>query len=289
MSDFKNELLQGYTERIRKYEIDNLKNYVYIGMNLAEIQAYNMLENTEYKNIKQYALDNFGYESSKTYNLINVYNKFFIDDKLGTINGKYLEYNFSQLVYMLSMSDDELKQCNPNMTVRQIKEIRLKKSTCAENETIENIEKLKNDNVIEGVFPEKIVQENREKTLIISEMPQEKVQENTTIITEKIISTEQNKDFVTLDDKQMKINKLSEEITDLKIKILNKDSEIYNLKTEIGNIQINLKDHSEMIQYIYNNLQKLNIKATEKLINEIYYFYAEGKLPEKLNFFKNVI
>ncbi len=284
-------MLDAYTQRIKGYERDNVKNYISIGMNLSEIQEMNMLEGSEYINIKQYALDEFGFESSKTYNLINVYNKFFKPDNYGSVSKKYFDYTFSQLVYMLSMTDEQLHLCNASMTVKQIKEVKIKKSTRVDSESIENAENLKNQipgqNVISGIFPGKIENEVEEKqeTIIVSSLPQEEKKPETKIIVE-VKQTEQNDSFVPIESKEeFYKNHYYEALNEIKA-----------LKeTNLGLIKNNkflahsLDEKYNVIQYIYNEFKSLNLKSTEKLLNEINSFLVDNKLPEKLNFIENVI
>ncbi len=294
MTVLKNELLQGYTDRIKKYEIENCNNYVYIGMNLAEIQFMNLLEGTEYKNIKHYALDEFGYESTKTYDLINVYNKFFKEDQYGSVSRKYYnKYSFRKLVVMLTMTNEQLLLCKPDMTVKQLKELKFKKSARADSESIENTEKLKNQipgqNVISGIFSGKIENEFDEKqeTIIISSLPQQQEEKKpeTKIIVE-VKQTEQNDSFVPIESKEeFYKNHYYEALNEIKA-----------LKeTNLGLIKNNkflahsLDEKYNVIQYIYNEFKSLNLKSTEKLLNEINSFLVDNKLPEKVNFMKNVI
>lgn len=284
------EVLQGYTDRIRKYEIENTKNYIYVGMNLAEIQDFNYLEGTKYKNIKEYALDEFGYESTKTYNLISVYRKFFEADYKLKKKFDYGNYYFQQLVNMLPMTDDEILQCSYKMSVREIKEIRLKKSLRKDSENIENTDIFKNQcpgqNVITGVFPEKIEsvedeKEEKQQTIIVSPLPQlpQEVKPEPKIIVEVKQEPEQNyfesnKDFG-YDILQKTIDGL----------VVERD-ELYK---ERAYFKIRSNERYDMIQYIYNELKALKIKSTDKIVNEIHDFCINGKLPDKLNFIKNVI
>ena len=182
----KHIMLDVYTERIKKYNHEISKYYIDIGRNLFEIQSMNMLEGSDYKNIKKYALDEFGFESSKTYNLINVFNRFFKPDHHGSISKKYYAYNFSQLVVMLNMSDDDIKLCQPEMTVKQIKEVKIKKSTRMDSVELANTAKsekqLPGQNIIEGLFPEKEkFPEEKTTTIIVTELPREEKKVNKTI------------------------------------------------------------------------------------------------------------
>lgn len=295
MTVLKNELLQGYTDRIKKYEIENCNNYVYIGMNLAEIQFMNLLEGTEYKNIKHYALDEFGYESTKTYDLINVYNKFFKEDQYGSVSRKYYnKYSFRKLVVMLTMTNEQLLLCNPDMTVKQLKELKIKKSARADSESIENTEKLKNQipgqNVISGIFPGKIDNEVDEKqeTIIVSSLPQQQEEKKpeTKIIVE-VKQTEQNDSFGTKSNVDYETLYILE--SQKRAMLMGVSSQNDRLIEENEKLLALLDEKMSIIQYFYNELKAFNLKAVGNLLDEIYLYYAEGKLPEKFSFMKNVI
>ncbi len=293
-----NELLQAYTERIKRYNCDIKNFYIDIAMNLFEIQESNFLDGTEYKSIKDYALSEFGYESSWTYELINIYKKFFFEErkkKQGILT--YGKYSITQLKYMLNMSDEQIGQCNPNMTVKQIKELKIKKSTRVDSVDIENTQNVLKNNVIEGVFPDKKVDEEPEQkqnTIIVTELPKPERMENKTITIE--VKSEQNNDFVTLSDIE-KIRLLSEEITDLKVSIMFKDSEIRKLQ---DNMQIQCtmskkqsEKDSDMINFIYDELYNINNPIQndkiEMLLNQIHNYTKNNALPQKINFMQNVI
>ncbi len=272
------------------------ENYFDIGRILFEIKQRGAIEETKYKgykNIVEFALSEFGFESSKTYNLINVYDKFFKPDKYGSVNKKYYNFSFTQLVYMLNMTEEEILLCKSDMTVRQIKEIRVKKSTRVDSVTVDNTDILKNQipgqNIISGIFPGKIeneVEENQE-TIIVSSLPrqQEEKKPETKIIVE-VKQTEQNDSFVPIESKEDFYKKRYFE--DMRLIEELKDKNSYLIETN-KNISSNFKQYSDMIQYIHTELLKLKVKSCDKLINEVYLFYAEGKLPEKLNFIENVI
>jgi len=282
------ELLNGYTERIKRYEKDIQHNYIQIAMNLYEIQEFNFLKDSEYKNIYDYALNEFGFEKSKTNELINIYKKFFFEErkaKIGILT--YGNYSISQLKYMLNMSEEQLKQCDPKLSVKAIKLIRLNSSTRVNNETIDNTEKLENKNIIKGVFPEK-KEEEKQNTLIIAQLPKYQIEvpsviETKTIITETTSS--QNNDFVpkvelTELDTLRKIN------NDLKTQYFNNQDAIKELKQEIDT-------YKDMFNYIYKELFEsvriTNFDYIADLVYDLNEFRCYQKLPKKIKFMKEVI
>jgi len=287
-------------------------NYYKIGEILYYTQKRQSIETTNYKgykNISEFALSEFGFEKTKTYNLIAVYEKFFLNNH----NSEYKHYKFTNLVLMLNMTEEQFKLCDFQMTTRQIKEIKAnlyKNSVRTESESIENTENTKNNNVISGVFPEK----KEEKTIIVSEMPKMQIQEIKTIITEAAIM-KQNDDFVTNDN--IKMVKLNDEFScyfdyeyhyNLQLSLNKKlekklsDSEYqYNLQSNI-NKQLE-KQIKDLKQYIVDDLAVLNYfheelyninnpiqnENIDSLCSKIYDYLKSNKMPDKVRFMKEVV
>lgn len=271
-------------------------NYTIIGQLLSETKRRETIEKTNYKgykNIAEFALAEFGFEKSKTYNLITVYEKFFRNKQ----DNPYKNYQFSNLVLMLSMTDEQINKCDSTMTNKQIKEIKCNFSMRMESETVASTQNVLKNNVIEGVFPDKKDSEEPEQkqnTIIVTELPKPEKMENKTITIE--VKSEQNNDFVTLSDIE-KIRLLSEEITDLKVSIMFKDSEIRKLQ---DNMQIQCtmskkqsEKDSDMINFIYDELYNINNPIQndkiEMLLNQIHNYTKNNALPQKINFMQNVI
>ena len=71
------------------------------------------------KNLCVLAKQEFGISKSSTYNLIKVCKRFgFMKSCLAE---PWQEYNYSQLSEMVSLTDEQLKKCRPDMTVREIR------------------------------------------------------------------------------------------------------------------------------------------------------------------------
>ncbi len=200
------EFINADIKAIKKYDNDIAKTYVLIARRLYELKQSGYIETTnfkEYRNIYDLSLHEFGYEKAKTNYLILIYVRFFKDFMLNHVKSRFQEYSISQLRYMLDMTEEQINQCNPDMTVTAIKEIKLKLSTRVDNGTVANTNVLKNQTVITGVFPDKKQEEKEEekqKTLIISELPKtaSTVPEEKTVTTvTETITTSQNFNFET--------------------------------------------------------------------------------------------
>lgn len=111
-------------------------NFVYIGFLLAECNDYQTYKEWGYNSIYEYALDQFNFKKSSVNNFINVCKTF---SSNWSNNGHnlpysmvmkdgYADFNYSQLVEMLSMSDKQRASVTSDMSVRQIRE--LKKVEC---------------------------------------------------------------------------------------------------------------------------------------------------------------
>lgn len=273
------KLINNYTERIKRYDSEIKNSYMMIGMNLHEMDFYKYLEGTEYKNIVDYSLIEFGYEKTKTYYLINIYLKFFKSEKEKGLK-TYKDFSITQLRYMLDMSDEQLKECDFKMSVRQIKEIKIKKFTRVNNESIENADKLENNNVIKGVFPEKKVEE-KQNTLIVSELPKvaPAISETRTIVTETI--TSQNNDFV------------PNEYETYKEKYEQNCKDTLKLNIEIEELKYQNSIYKDMFSFIHKELFESvrinNFNNIKDLVYDLNQFKIYDKIPEKIKFMREVI
>ncbi|WP_312810451.1 hypothetical protein [Sedimentibacter sp.] len=310
MNDNSNKLIDCINSdisAIKRYDKDISKTYVFIARRLYELKESNYIERTDfkgYKNIYDLALHEFGYEASKVRYLIAIFLRFFNDDieytkssvtyKGKSLNNKYSDYSITQLRYMCEMTDQQLKKCSPDMSVREIKDIKLNLGTRVPGNSVENSTNQKNENnIIKGVFLDKTEKQEdnpaeKVTTIIVSELPKQQ-KENKTITIDVKSDVEVNSDAVSDESPLSSEDFYKKEY----LRVLNEKSDLQvqvaNLEEQINNINKNIKLKSDMIQYVYKELQSLKIKSTDKLINEIYLFYAEGKLPDKVNFFENVI
>ena len=138
---------QKLTNKIRGALFDIAHSFVYIGFLLAECDYYETYKEWGYSSIHEYALDQFGFKKSSTYNFINIC-KVFSDNEQNaknlnfpyamTIKGDYREFNYSQLVEMLSMNEKQRSQVTPDMSVKQIREVK-KSSDESDSRRLESV------------------------------------------------------------------------------------------------------------------------------------------------------
>lgn len=266
-------------------------NYVIIGKILSETKRRETIEKTNfkgYKNIAEFALAEFGFEKTKTYNLISVYEKFFMNNK----NPEYKNFKFTHLRYMLNMTDEQLQKCNFQMTVKEIKEIIVNKndfSARAESEDIANTQNMLKNNVIEGVFPDKKVDEEPEQkqnTIIVTELPKPERMENKTITIE--VKSEQNNDFVTsseIDYRELYLMESAKNV-DLNMNILDEKNKTKKVQQQLDNCKSMLNYIYDSLYFIHEDTQNENI---HQLSIETNNFIFKSLLPEKIHFMKNVI
>lgn len=125
----------GVTEKIKRAMYDAAKQFVYIGFLLWEVEQYKYFIAGGYKDVYDYAAQELNFKRSSTKNFIAIArtfgNKYYdqynqIYSQLPTMNLKpeYKDFNYSQLVEMLAMSDKQREQVKPDMTIRQIREIK---------------------------------------------------------------------------------------------------------------------------------------------------------------------
>lgn len=293
------EILKAYTKEIKELEAANTNNYKLIGYRLYDIKYNNYLYGSKYDNITEYALQEFGYEKSQTYNLINVYVKFFNGELLMDPENKYNKYSITQLVNMLDMSEEKLDKCNPEMTVSNIKMIKITNfSIRMENESTENEQKMenkKNEDVINNIIPYKNEERTEEKTIttIITELPKEQQKENKIIVVD--VKTEQNDDYainqdIALEAQQDYYKKKYHEALE-EIQVLQE-----NIANEIEKAQLyknKYKELQDIFKYFYDEMFKVvAVVHNEKFQNfamEFSEFVNNNKLPKKVHFMKHVI
>lgn len=125
----------GVTEKIKKAMYEAAKQFVYIGFLLWEVKQYHYYEASGYQDVYDYAEKELNFKKSSTKNFIAVAETFG-NKYYGKFNGgycilptmnlqpQYKDFKYSQLVEMLSMSDSKRKQVTPDMTIKQIREIK---------------------------------------------------------------------------------------------------------------------------------------------------------------------
>lgn len=83
-----------------------------------------------YGTFEEYVRKEFGFSRSTAYSLIGVYESFGTND--GHIRPEYESYSYSALVEMLPLSGDTLQKVTPEMTVKEIRELKASEDAATE-------------------------------------------------------------------------------------------------------------------------------------------------------------
>lgn len=124
----------GVTEKIKKAMYETAKQFVYIGFLLWEVQEYGYYSEKGYADVYEYAETELGFKRSSTKNFIAINIKFgsrevkdgwnMIQQRTMFLQPKYEKFSYSQLCEMLSMSAAKRETVTPDMTIKQIREIK---------------------------------------------------------------------------------------------------------------------------------------------------------------------
>ena len=105
-------------------------SYIRLGFHLHEIQKFRYFEQFGYYDFYNFCAANFGLDRTSVSRLLDVSRTFCMRKPerpyLQTmfIDETYKDYSYSQLCEMLPLSLDQRKQIKPNMTVKQIRELK---------------------------------------------------------------------------------------------------------------------------------------------------------------------
>ena len=100
------------------------KSFIKIGWYLKHIHENKMYEQDGYSNIYDFAMDKFHISQPTATRFMNVCEEFSVNHNSPELDQKYEDFNISQLFEMLSMSKAQIEQVTPDMTVRQIREMK---------------------------------------------------------------------------------------------------------------------------------------------------------------------
>lgn len=144
---FSTEGLDLHTKAIKKSINEISKHFIFIANRLWNIRFYEMYKGKGYKDIVEYSEKELNFKRRSTYNFISIAEHYLnFENGYPTLELKeeYKEYKYSQLTEMLSLSEEQKKTVNPDMTIKDIRET--KKNTA---ESKENIVDVKFDDVEE--------------------------------------------------------------------------------------------------------------------------------------------
>ncbi len=118
---YQNASLEDAEVFIRSNLQSAVRSVIATGFYLKHIRDNELYLEAGYKNINEYAMDKFGLSASATSRYITRNTKFSKGGNSPFIDDKFKDFSKSQLQEMLGMSDEQLEQVTPDMTVREIR------------------------------------------------------------------------------------------------------------------------------------------------------------------------
>lgn len=111
-------------------------SYIRLGFHLEEFKSNAYYYDFGFPSMEEFCAANLGMDKSAVSRCINVYRKFngsnFTKYEAGTkiigssmeLDERYKDYSYSQLCEMVSMDEEQRKQVTPDMTIKQIREVK---------------------------------------------------------------------------------------------------------------------------------------------------------------------
>lgn len=142
------------------------KSFIKIGWYLKHIHDNQMYEEDGYDNIYEFAKDKFKLSQPTATRFMQVCEEFSINHNSPELDEKYEEFSVSQLFEMLPMQKEQQEQVTPDMTIKQIRE--MKGTGTKEKKTVSQSNSLQMDDEnnipgqtnIETDFPECMPEKN---------------------------------------------------------------------------------------------------------------------------------
>lgn len=101
-----------------------VRSVIAVGYYLKCIRDGELFLSDGYQTIWEYAMDRFGFSVSTASRYMARNDRFSKDGNSPILDEKYRQFSKSQLQEMLSLTDDQLEMITPDMTVRQIRELK---------------------------------------------------------------------------------------------------------------------------------------------------------------------
>lgn len=113
----------GLINKINNAMKEAADQFIYIGFLLKEADDFKYYEEAGYNNIYDFCEDKFGFGRSSTNNFIRVYRQFGSKNGIALLDS-FKAYSYSQLTEMCSMNMKQLNECNPYMTVKELRAVK---------------------------------------------------------------------------------------------------------------------------------------------------------------------
>ena len=118
---------------------DIRRSFIRLGFHLYKFERMRYYEDFGYTSIVEFAEKNLGLSKTQVSVYKNIYVQFGFDAEHSSVakmwlDDKYKQYSYSQLREMLSMSEENRKQVNPDMSIEQIRELKKNKVAISQPE-----------------------------------------------------------------------------------------------------------------------------------------------------------
>lgn len=142
-------------------DVNDLKSrYISLGFHLDEFNRLRYYSTLGFNDIYDFAEANLGIERSAVSRCIAVFKNFSSPEDKMHIDKKYKDYSYSQLCEMVCMSEKDRKKVKPEMTVKQIRE--LKKQAKVKASGVVSNDDITGQTSIEHDFPEYMPEDQKE-------------------------------------------------------------------------------------------------------------------------------
>lgn len=163
------------------------KSFVKIGWYLKHIRDNELYSEGGYANIWECAADQLGYSQSTASRFINICEKFSKDHNSPELDEKYVGFDKSQMIEMLPMEPEQLDKVSPNMTVKQIRDVKMENKQPDKKEDQKIDDNIPGQTSIETDFPEYMPKEDLKEDMMDVYATSHKEEKGADPDTEKII------------------------------------------------------------------------------------------------------
>lgn len=116
--------------------------YIRLGFHLNEFERMSYYKDFGYSSLVEFCDVNLGFDKSAVSRCISVFKEFAVRDEHGVykmwLNDKYSNFSYSQLCEMVSMKEEQRKLVKPEMTIKQIRELK-KKNVSQKNDDVSQV------------------------------------------------------------------------------------------------------------------------------------------------------
>ena len=139
-----------WKEDIRNRLQETSENFIVIGYRLKQMRESRLYEQEGFKSLSEFAQREYNLSRSVVSRLMQINDRFSENGNSMDLKAEYRTYGYAKLQEMLYLTDTELEEVTEDMTVREIREIRMER-----NEPEESVEEPVNEYQEAAGAPEK--------------------------------------------------------------------------------------------------------------------------------------